>query len=282
MNIKEQVAFRENNKELVIRLYNQDKKSESEIAKILKVSQPTVGRWLKNWGIERRTPSEALRKYSVNEHYFDKIDTPEKAYILGFFYADGCNAVSSRCIHFTLAEQDEEILIKIKECLEAEIEIEHLPAKECNGYIGASQVCLKINSVYLNGVLTKLGAPEQKTFKIVFPDWLEKDLIRHFIRGYYDGDGCIYLSHRRFAEVKITGNGIFLQQTGEILEDLGFHNVVRENKKNSKIGDLFIYSTKTTEKFLDWLYEDATIYLERKYKRYYTYFKENKLFDNYK
>ena len=58
------------------------------------------------------------RQYSINENYFDKIDTPNKAYILGFLYADGGNSSNydkkRYCITITLQESDSQILYDIK------------------------------------------------------------------------------------------------------------------------------------------------------------------------
>lgn len=51
-----------------------------------------------------------LRKYSLNESYFEKIDSEEKAYFLGFLFSDG--SVSKYSLNLSLAEVDKEILEK--------------------------------------------------------------------------------------------------------------------------------------------------------------------------
>lgn len=70
------------------------------------------------------------RIYKVNENYFEKIDTPEKAYILGFFYADGYNNQETGVLEFVQKEERIDILEQIKECLECNYEIkEYTPGK---------------------------------------------------------------------------------------------------------------------------------------------------------
>lgn len=70
------------------------------------------------------------RIYKVNENYFEKIDTPEKAYILGFFYADGYNNEEIGVLEFVQKEERIDILEQIKECLECDYKIkEYTPGK---------------------------------------------------------------------------------------------------------------------------------------------------------
>lgn len=70
------------------------------------------------------------RIYKVNENYFEKIDTPEKAYILGFFYADGYNNEEIGVLEFVQKEERIDILEQIKECLKCDYKIkEYTPGK---------------------------------------------------------------------------------------------------------------------------------------------------------
>ena len=74
--------------------------STVKIGNIFNCDHKTVARVLEQYNIDRT--GVGLRQYWLNEHYFDDIDTPNKAYILGFFYADGSNcetkiSTSSSC-----------------------------------------------------------------------------------------------------------------------------------------------------------------------------------------
>lgn len=67
------------------------------------------------------------KKYKVDEHYFDYIDTPNKAYILGFLYADGCNMVNRYSVSLRLREDDKEILQKMKDEINSTRPLRYIP-----------------------------------------------------------------------------------------------------------------------------------------------------------
>ena len=60
--------------------------------------------------------------YSVDTHFFDSIDTEEKAYILGYILADG-HVASDNHIMFGLHEKDVDILYKIRDSMRTEAPI---------------------------------------------------------------------------------------------------------------------------------------------------------------
>lgn len=98
----------EKNKKELIRKY---KNGESilKISKEYKLKSCYLKKYLNDWGIKTKTQ----KKYFYDETFFEKIDTEEKAYWLGFLYADGCvqeNKKRKRCI-LELAEKDKEHLI---------------------------------------------------------------------------------------------------------------------------------------------------------------------------
>lgn len=134
------------------------------------------------------------RIYNVDESFFKKIDTEEKAYILGFMYADGCNHHNpSKCnysISITQLTQDVDILEKINNAMTSDYPIHTYVQKENN----KEKSVLLISSKDLSQDLCKLGCSEAKTFSIRFPNenqYFDDNLMCHFIRGYFDGDGCI-------------------------------------------------------------------------------------------
>ena len=128
----------------------------------------------------------------------------------------------------------------------------------------------------MNHSLEKVGAPAKKTFKIEFPYWMPEDLKRHFIRGYFDGDGGIYRQKEKGICADITSNITFVNQLGEYLESIGIHNTISIEKNKPCIGKVHFYSKDACKKLYEYFYKDATIYLERKYKRFYEYFEEEK------
>lgn len=132
---------------------------------------------------------------------------------------------------------------------------------------------LKVNSTEMCEDLMRHGVIPRKSLTCTFPD-LKKDLIRHFVRGYFDGDGCITKEkvNDRW-NINITGNESFL---------LSLHSILKENEiqtgvykiKRSKAKALEAGSLKALTNLYEYLYKDATVYLERKFQKYNEYMKE--------
>lgn len=132
------------------------------------------------------------RKYNFNESFFCTIDTESKAYWLGFMYADGyVNSQKTSC-EISLKEGDREHLYKLLKDIEGDMPITHT-YKISNGknYKGGR---VTLNSEVLKDSLIHKGCLENKSLILKFPryDIVPKELMRHFIRGYFDGDGCLY------------------------------------------------------------------------------------------
>lgn len=138
------------------------------------------------------------RKYNVDDYFFDEINNQERAYILGLFYADGCN-YENGVVKIDLAEQDYNYLLKIKDILNYTGEIKKYGEgkKKFTGYdklYNCQDICrLSMRSKHMSDQLAEKGCIHNKTYSLLFPteNILPKELIRHFIRGYMDGDGGI-------------------------------------------------------------------------------------------
>ena len=73
-----------------------------------------VSKFLKENNTNIRTADVYNRKYTLNENYFDIIDTQEKAYIVGLLFSDGCISEINNAISISLKEEDKDILFKNK------------------------------------------------------------------------------------------------------------------------------------------------------------------------
>lgn len=135
------------------------------------------------------------RKYSLNEHYFEKIDTKEKAYILGFIYADGNlkDTDGYYRLAFSQHPQDREILEYIKNQLNysGPIRYDRSQVDKRNGQTYYHDR-LQINSKDLIKDLNKHGVMQRKSLILKAP-LIEQEFIGSFIRGYFDGDGTVGL-----------------------------------------------------------------------------------------
>ena len=220
--------------------------------------------------------------YKINEQYFDKIDTPNKAYILGLLYADGANTSNYEkpryCISICLKQNDYKILEDIRN----EIGYSEAPIK-LKQYGKTPTAKLDICTKHIVLRLHELGVVPNKTFKIKFPEWLDQSLYSHFIRGYFDGDGCIthgtIRQGKTQAAITIAGTSDFCNSLLDIIEDecgVKAHVYASGNKNcNSMIKIFSAYGNTKCKKILDYIYQDADLKLERKYKRYINWYYNN-------
>ena len=133
-----------------------------------------------------KTMSQAKIKYSLNEHYFNIIDTEDKAYFLGLLYADGYNNEKENIITLSLQEDDIGILKTFNNFLSSNRPILSIISKKKNRKI-LSKLSIRNKNISTN--LSYLGCKQKKSFILTFPttDKLPESLIKHFIRGYFDG-----------------------------------------------------------------------------------------------
>lgn len=241
--------------------------SSVKIGHIFNCDHKTITKVLERNGIDRA--GVGLRQYKLNEHYFDDIDTPNKAYILGFFYADGSNCEQKQTITMSLQEDDVEILEMIRNEIGSERQLEFLDYsnKHDGGYNYKNQYRLLMFSKHMCETLKTKGMPQNKSLILKWPTFLRDDLYSHFLRGYIDGDGHISprsnfvgllstedfcLGAKKYIEDKL---GIQCSIT-----DASCHNGVTKNLNISRIENVL--------PFLNYIYQDAEMYLKRKFEVY--------------
>lgn len=210
-----------------------------------------------------------MKKYKFNEHYFDVIDSQDKAYWLGFFAADGYNHMSKGCVEFRLHNQDREILEKFKTSVNSNHPIRLYKNTYCN---------LSLYSRHLCNTLASYGLAQAKTYTLTIPA-LSSNLMRHFIRGYFDGDGCFSVIPRsdrgpdsKIYQFNITGmeNPLLVIQN-HLVDMLGIKKLPLKSRVSTTAVTLHYGGRMVCKKILDYLYQDANIYLKRKYDKYIEY-----------
>jgi hypothetical protein len=204
------------------------------------------------------------RKYELNEHYFDNIDTEIKAYYLGLFYADGTNSENRGYIGITLKEEDKYII----ENLFNELGYDRPLTKIYNEGTQRFYYSGSISSKYLSNKFVEYGCMSDKSFKISFPMWLNENLWHHFIRGYFDGDGClsIYKKQPLKSAISFTSNYNFLIEIQKILIRNCKINKTKLSK-NANVYSLTVSGRFQLSRVLKYIYQDANIYLQRKYDK---------------
>lgn len=215
-----------------------------------------------------------MKKIKKNEDYFNQIDTELKAYLLGYFLADGCitnPSSGSKCVSMCLQESDKYVLEWFIKETAPEIKI----SKYTKPSTGHTQYSFKYTAKQMAINLENIwGIKPRKTADIEYKFPFEKipsNLIHHFIRGFFDGDGWITLRQK-------TPHGLTPPQFGFISTSLNFILQLKEiipaitipriciNQGVSLIHYQLIYSLGKGRVPIikSWLYNNAHYFLKRK------------------
>lgn len=262
----------------IINLYNEGKSLSfiankyntygAKIKKILIANNITI-----RTRAEQNKITNQARGKKVNHNYFDKIDNPQKAWLLGFIAADGSISSNRNQIKIGLSSVDREILEQIQKELNSEREIIDY---ETNQGFKISE--LTWSSENQKKQLVKYDIVPNKTYKGMFlPKFENINYQLAYMLGYYDGDGC-FKNDGAYCRMEICSYDI------HILED--FSNLIQNTlsisksvykDKNRKNYYTLTYSTKNAIQILDYLYEVMKdgFYLQRKYDKYQKWLKEN-------
>jgi len=243
--------------------------TNKEITQKYGLHRSTIQRILINNNIKLRPIKKTARKHQfIDENYFKNINNEEKAYVLGLLYADGY--INKNGFGITLIENDKELLEKISNIIYGKIVLGYRDSKKIkNKYICKPQYRFEVVSLIMKNDLIKHGCMEKKTFKIRFPKLINDELYKHFIRGYFDGDGCLCIPTTRPENVTftITSNINFCNELSKYV-----CNNVDVNMKSSirykDVGISRLTGRKQIKIFMNWLYENSSIYMKRKYEKF--------------
>jgi len=243
----------------------------SDIAKDLQISQDKVRKVLRQFDKYKGRSKRRFntnRLYHVDETFFAVIDTEEKAYWLGFLYADGYNQRGCR-ITINLSRKDEAHLEKFKKSIKSDQPLYYrvVKIKKAN-----EVVRLDLNSVKISLDLEKNGMMQAKSLILTWPTFLPPNLYRHFIRGYFDGDGWITKSKTALGAIGFCGSHDFIRELQKYLIDTLKlnNNKIRLEPKNKRISIAGWTGKNVVSLFYDYFYKDASVWLDRKKQRFDT------------
>lgn len=268
----------------IISEYNSGVSSEI-IALKLGINGSTVCRILKRNGINIRPGTQNKRKYKINEDFFEAIDTEERAYFLGLMYADGSLSKRASGISITLEQKDIHILETFSNIIYGFIKL----VESSNILIDGTEAKYNTLSFYsqkIHNDLKRWGCTPKKSFTITFPKNLSLDMYPHFIRGFFDGDGSICIEKCGKIVVDFTSSQPFLEGLSNFIEEnLGIkinqfyqrHKDRDTNTRNFQIG-----RREDIIRLMEYLYNDATVYLHRKRAKYEASLEEYKSRDRKK
>ncbi len=250
--------------------YVSNRKSTYTIADELGIASTTVGKYLKENNIRR-----THQKYKFDENYFGKINTSNKAYFLGLIYADGCIYPLRNSLAIKLTREDNYILEEFKKDVKSNKPLYQRRSELIKGtsYVGKAQSKIELNSRTLIEDLEKLGVVQNKSLILTFPNHLPNAFMHDFLRGYFDGDGCIYNSQGRIM-LNFTGSENFCKGLCSWLETNLDITVKCKQDKRGKSWYLYILRIADVLKFCNYIYQDKqALKLNRKYKKFEEYLK---------
>lgn len=207
------------------------------------------------------------QKYNYNEKAFEFINDEASAYWLGFFYADGnINTLNCKC-DICMSDKDYSHILKLCSYIFLDDNYNIVKRKSTLSNYDKTyyNYRLYIGNKKITNNLIKNNCNWNKTFNMKFPDNIEKKLMHHFIRGFFDGDGCVtHLKTNRLSVTFTSAERNFLID----LSDYLFENITISNTNvNHRKGLTYDYSIGAqfgVKNFYNYIYKDATIYLERK------------------
>jgi len=234
-----------------------------ELGKKFSVTHSTISDLLKFYGIFLRTPSEVKQIYDINEQAFDKL-TFRNAYWLGFIYADGYICEKSNCLTIKLKSTDRIILEEFKKFLRSSHPIRIAKDKNYRA------IRIRIKNKYLMNRLREIGLHQKKSLDLEFPSILPINLYSDFIRGYFDGDGTIYVGKKKpiSYEWNITSSKDFVIKAQNIL--MKYCNLRKTKLRidpETSISVLRYAGRKQVWRIAEFLLRNGGFYLPRKLEK---------------
>ena len=239
--------------------------TSKELASKYHVSQSRITQVWAKAGLNGKAP----RTYHYNEHYFENIDSYDKAYFLGFIGSDGCifypKDTRQSIVKICIQKQDIKILELFKDKLNSDKPI----------YVG-DYATFEISSDIIANDLHNLGLSSRKTYDNCIAN-IDDEFMPHLLRGYFDGDGHISnIEDDKWAanlRVQITGYEKNMKKIQNYLNKRNIFPVFIEDKRkynsttNDKFGTLTFANQNSKYCFLKLIYENKQdCYMNRKYE----------------
>lgn len=257
--------FSIDDKNKIYRLYYDENYTISQIAEIFHCSYTAMYNEFKanNW--KRRDATQGNRQYHFNEHVFDSIDSPQKAFCLGLLLADGCNHYNSTEVSICLQERDKEVLEMLNEVFESNYPLKYYDAHETQSQNTCS---LRFNSKYFSDKCNEIGFTPHKSLTLDFPSCVPYEYVGNMLNGYIAGDGWV----QKYV-IGFMSTDKFCYGAKDYLSDVGIDSHVYDlndhYSEHTKI--LQISNKKNIIPFVELMCNNCSIFLRRKYEKLIEY-----------
>lgn len=221
----------------------------------------------------------------IRHRFFSNIETEVQAYLLGFYAADGNINEKRKTLRIHLQIQDSELVYLYKDIIAPDARTFTVEEHKTTGRNGKEITAhesfgVDIVSAELCNDLVNLGFGYNKSYAELHIPNIPKELIRHFVRGYFDGDGCItggvYQDKNRpnpRVRIHVNIDGKTISIFNDFLKFFSNNNIKMNINylKRDNMYRICTASKKEAEKIFHLLYDDSNFYLSRKYKKFNYY-----------
>lgn len=249
---------------------NYNKYTKQELSEMLGKSKGAIQQKANRMGIKKKSA------YFYNKNFFKEIFTESQSYWLGFIFADGW--ITKYELGIELNKNDDNHLKKFNKDISGNLSILYRTRKPTiidGRQTGFRDTCLlQINSKEMVDDLVKHGCVQNKSLIIEKPKYVSEEYLKHFIRGYFDGNGCIRFDKKELVSGKkeylriciSTGSKNFADWMFDYLSNKNINNYITQQEDRNSY-NVWICSDSLIS-FLNYIYKDASVYLDRKFKIY--------------
>lgn len=243
--------------------------SQKDVAKMFNLCQPRVSEIARANGVKHKKSRLNMSKIALNIDYFSEINTPQKAYWLGFICADGY--INNNYSKLVIMVKDLEVLEKIKKDIGSEHKISKIIQNDKRTGKIYEEYSLQITNELFVANIKKNGVLHDKSENLLFPE-IDESLYPYFIAGLFDGDGSVS-KHANALRCNLISTKEVLTFINDFFEKkFGWKPCAIQKVTKNKTNIYKAYWYKHSIDFLKYIYcGEQTLYLQRKYKVFENY-----------
>lgn len=258
-------TFTEEQTQYIIKRYIEDEESSVVIGVEMSCDASVISRILKENNIKLENKAQFKQTVLRNSDIFESIDTEYKAYFLGMMASDGY-VIEDHTFGLTLKKDDVETIECFRLFLETDCPIRVIN----NSGSGANEIRIRDKKIAKDLTDKGVGPNKSKILDCnIISEHIPEELIRHFIRGYFDGDGSI--SYCKTNNVPIMNITATLESCLFFEKFLNIGNKIIKDKRHETVYTIKSAKREKLKEIAKYMYSDATIFMKRKYSRFSEY-----------